>query len=245
MNTTKTIISITSILALSGFIDAAEAGVKFRLSYEANSSEYVVYMTTDSVPSPDMILSSQVTVVVPHQADTPFSVTNINSAIKNVTWVDHSRVDAPTENTNNDYLSFGLFYQGATPPKFNWAANQEKRIFSFTSNNGCVSGVKLLANNDPFNQLPNSVDTNPGNEISNLGWAGGNMYTGNIGDVIQCGGTPPITESCDTDSKTVLKINNQIKALNTLVKKITQTTQRTDLQQKLQEFRSLLLCQNN
>lgn len=60
----------SSLITCILFANTATAGVKFRLDYDANNKEYVVYMTSDSIPNPDMVLSSQVSVVVPHMVDT-------------------------------------------------------------------------------------------------------------------------------------------------------------------------------
>ncbi|MDQ5770131.1 hypothetical protein [Thiothrix subterranea] len=55
-------------LALTASAPAA-AGVQFRISHETSSNEYVVYMTPDTVPTPDMALSAQVSLVVPRSTD--------------------------------------------------------------------------------------------------------------------------------------------------------------------------------
>lgn len=238
----------TQPLLTSGLIacvlcaNTATAGVKFRLDYDANNKEYVVYMTSDSVPNPDMVLSSQVSVVVPHMVDTNrFDVLQINSAINGITWLNHLRVDAPKENAAADYLSFGLFFQGGKPPSFGWEANKEKRIFSFTSNRDCIAGVGLLNNNDPFNQLPNSVDTNPGNEFSNIGWVGGNMYTGNYGASITCGNSvkKPV---CEKSKEKIAGLNGVVNVMSALLSKMSNSTQRDNMQKKLEELRGLLTC---
>ena len=140
-------------------------------------------MKPDAVPNPDLLVSSQITLVAPHSAT--FQITNLNSTVTNANWLQHSRVNAPVENTAADYLSLG-YYAGGTAPKFNWVANTEKKVLTFTSPQGCVAGLKLMANADPFNQLPNSVDTNPGNEITNYGWGFANAYTANYSTAVTC-----------------------------------------------------------
>ncbi|MEN9502651.1 MAG: hypothetical protein RI964_1936 [Pseudomonadota bacterium] len=241
---TATIIKTSMVILAMTAVTPAFAGVQFRIAHESSSNEYVVYMTTDSVPNPDIVLSSQVTLVVPHMmGKSRFDVTKINSAINNITWANHSRVDAPSENPKADYLSFGLFYKGSKPPAFAWEANKEKRIFSFTSNNGCISGITLISNSDPFNQLPNSVDTNPGNEFSNIGWIGGNMFTGNYGSSITCGvtGKPPVT-TCEKSIEKLANLNKEIGVISTLLTKMSVSTQRDNMQKKVEELRGLLLC---
>ena len=175
-------IATVSLLAIAA--TQAEAGVKFRVAYNPVNGIYSLFMKPDNVPTPDLLLSSQVTLVVPHRA-TPIELTNVKTTVTNATWMQHSRVNAPTENTSADYISIGYFI-GGSAPKFSWAANTEKRVFTFTSSQGCIAGLKLMENSDPFNQMPNSVGTNPGNEITNYGWGMSNAYTGNYGTAVTC-----------------------------------------------------------
>lgn len=190
--------SSVALLALLG-VSNAMADVQFRIAYEADSSEYVVYMKPDAVPTPDMALSAQVTLAVPHGVGAErFDAKNILSAVNGLVWVNHSRVNAPVENPQADYLSFGFYYTQGTAPAFGWQAGEEMRIFSFMSPTACSNQVALLENADPFNQLPNSVNTNPGNDFMNVGWLQG--YTGNYGAAIQCAGqvdnpVPPADDS--------------------------------------------------
>lgn len=167
------------------------AGVKFRINFDKDTHRYGIYMTPDSIPNPDMLLSSQITVVAPHQENAgAFTAHNIQSDIPGVSWVNHSHVDGPLENPNAAYLSLGYFFTGSTPPNFHWVTGEEKRILSFESVSGCSDGVHLLENNDPFNQLPNSAGTNPGNDFMNVGWTFSNAYMGNYGSPIFCGTLP-------------------------------------------------------
>ncbi|QQZ29282.1 hypothetical protein HMY34_11150 [Thiothrix subterranea] len=228
----------------------AVAGVQFRISHETSSNEYVVYMTPDAVPTPDMVLSAQVSLVVPRSTDgNGFVINSLKSAVKGISWVNHSQVKAPTENRQADYLSFGLLYSGGRPPAFGWQAGKEQRIFSFTSPSGCVPGVALLENSDPFSQLPNSVNTNPGNEFTNVGWLGGNAYTGNYGGAVQCGTAATLPEpiisaipACEKNAAKLGGISRQIQMLSTLLNKLSVSTQRTNLQQQLDELRTALKC---
>ena len=209
--------SSVAILALLG-VSNAMADVQFRIAYEADSSEYVVYMKPDAVPTPDMALSAQVTLAVPHGVGAErFDAKNILSAVNGLVWVNHSRVNAPVENPQADYLSFGFYYTQGTAPAFGWQAGEEMRIFSFMSPTACSNKVALLENADPFNQLPNSVNTNPGNDFMNVGWLQG--YTGNYGAAIQCAGQVdnPVPPADDTmppaDDSLVIQQQEKIKKL--------------------------------
>lgn len=231
-----------ALLALA-IASPSVAGVKFRISHDASSKEYVVYMTPDTVPSPDMVLSSQVTLRVPHGLDkTRFNIDTLTSAVTGINWVNHSRVDAPAESPEADYLSFGLLYSGGKPPPFGWQAGKEKRIFSFTSAVGCVAGVALLDNYDPFSQLPNSANTNPGNEFSNIGWLSGNSYTGNYGKPITCGTVPSSASICEKNPLVLNAIKREVSVLAALVNKIGSISQRQTFQKKLNDLRSSAQC---
>jgi hypothetical protein len=245
----KTLTSIHATLITLALTASAPAvaGVQFRISHETSSNEYVVYMTPDSVPTPDMVLSAQVSLVVPRSTDgNGFVINSLKSAVKGINWVNHSQVNAPTENRQADYLSFGLLYSGGRPPVFGWQAGKEQRIFSFTSPSGCVPGIALLDNSDPFSQLPNSVNTNPGNEFTNVGWLGGNAYTGNYGGAVQCGTDvtlpAPTISACVKNAAKLGAISREIQILSALINKLSVSTQRTNLQQKLDELRSTLKC---
>ena len=207
--------SSVAILALLG-VSNAMADVQFRIAYEADSSEYVVYMKPDAVPTPDMALSAQVTLAVPHGVGAErFDAKNILSAVNGLVWVNHSRVNAPVENPQADYLSFGFYYTQGTAPAFGWQAGEEMRIFSFMSPTACSNKVALLENADPFNQLPNTVNTNPGNDFMNVGWLLG--YTGNYGAAIQCAGqvdnpVPPVDDPVPpADDSLVIQQQEKIK----------------------------------
>jgi hypothetical protein len=168
-----------------GSVDAS-ASVRFRIGYETESNNYAVYMTPDAVPKPDILLSAQVTLIVPHGTGAGFSVENLSSEVQGINWIDNSRVNAPAENPGADYISFAYYFSGSKIPPFGWAAGQEKKILTFTSNQGCVSGVKLIDSTDPFVHLPNSAGTNPGNDFLNIGWSMSNAYTGNYGEGVTC-----------------------------------------------------------
>ncbi|MEN9424625.1 MAG: hypothetical protein RL122_2008 [Pseudomonadota bacterium] len=236
-------IQISIALLALAITSPSVAGVQFRISHDASSKEYVVYMTPDTVPSPDMVLSSQVTLRVPHGIDkTRFNIDTLTSAVTGIHWVNHSRVDAPVESPDADYLSFGLLYSGGKPPPFDWQAGKEKRIFSFKSAVGCVAGVTLIDNHDPFSQLPNSANTNPGNEFSNIGWLGGNSYTGNYGKPITCGNVPTPLSICEKNPLLLSAIKREVSVLAALINKIGSISQRQTLQKKLNDLRSSLQC---
>lgn len=157
--------------------------VYYRVDWSSTDQRYHVYMYPGSIPSPNMSLTSQVTLKMPHASGSDsFKVTGITSAASGTNWSESSRVNAPTEDTSADYVSFTL--NVSDPKAFQWQAGKELEVFSFANGSSCLGPVTLLDNvNDPFNSLPNSKDTNPGNQFANLGWGSSdsNNYAGNYG----------------------------------------------------------------
>jgi hypothetical protein len=62
-------------------------------------------------------------------------------------------------------------------------------VFNFASTTSQCSGlVSVMENTDAFNTLPNSRNSNPGNQFNNMGWGatGENHYLGNYGTPQDC-----------------------------------------------------------
>ncbi|UOG93246.1 MAG: hypothetical protein L3K52_05805 [Candidatus Thiothrix sulfatifontis] len=162
--------------------------VYYRVDWSKTDQRYHVYMYPGSTPTPNMSLTSQVTLKMPHASGAEsFKASAITSALKGITWTESSRVNAPKENTGVDYLSFTM--NTSDVKAFQWQAGQELEVFSFANSGACMGAVALMDNaNDPFNVLPNSTGTNPGNQFANLGWgaADSNNYAGNYGCPATC-----------------------------------------------------------
>lgn len=202
MNTNKSLrhaFALSSALAIAlttGSLMAADAPqtaaaatgiLTYKLALAEDGKTYQVMMKPSVTPKPDISLTGQVTIKTPH--DSGFKVTGLNSAVEGSNWVEASRVDAPTEDAKSDYISFSFVgLQGASARNYNWEAGKEQVVFSFQNEGGCVDGVSLMANDDAFNAAPNSANTNPGNQFTNLGWGAvsENHYAGNEGDAISC-----------------------------------------------------------
>jgi hypothetical protein len=166
---------------------AATAILSYKLALADDGKTYQVIMKPSITPKPDISLTGQVTIKAPH--DSEFKVTGLTSAVEGSNWVEASRVDAPKEDATSDYISFSFVgLQGASARNYNWEADKEQVIFSFQNEGGCVDGVALMANDDAFNKSPNSANTNPGNQFTNLGWGAvsDNHYAGNDGAAITC-----------------------------------------------------------
>lgn len=196
-NTTEASITLTVKAATGGECATAPTNPEtnrayYRVTWSSTDQRYHVYMYSGSIPSPNNLTSAQVTLKVPHVGgEERFEATDIQSAFSGLSWSNNSNVFAPEEDATADYLSF-------TPAISNtkaiqWQEGQEIEVFSFANAGACSGAVTLLENaTDPFNQPPeapeNSVGTNPGNSILNLGWGSTDTdhYAGNYGCPAVC-----------------------------------------------------------
>lgn len=170
-----------------------DGGVEYRVGWSSADSRYHVYMRPTSTPTPDLSMTGQVTLRVPHATGSDkFTATDIQPKT-GTSWSLSSEVFAPVEDKAVDYLSFTL-----TPidvRAFAFKTGVEQEVFSFKNTGPCMGSVALMNNNtDPFNQPPtapeNSAGTNPGNQFANAGWGvtDDNDYLGNYGDAANCSG---------------------------------------------------------
>ncbi|WP_020558131.1 IPTL-CTERM sorting domain-containing protein [Thiofilum flexile] len=175
----------------------------YRVDYDESASRYRVYMYPGSTPTPNNLsLTGQVTLKVPHaaQAVDQFAISDLQSAIANVEWVVGSTIRSPTEVPTSDY--FSLTFNTTDNQSFPWQANKPIEVFSFKNSGSCeVGAIQLMENDDLFNQLPNSANTGPGNQFTNLGWGtySDNNYAGNYGCPIVKPSVCVPTSDPDTD----------------------------------------------
>ncbi|MFN3786301.1 MAG: Ig-like domain-containing protein, partial [Thiothrix sp.] len=184
---------------------AVEGGVQYRIAWDAAAERYRVYMRPTTTPVPDLSMTAQVTLRVPHATgQDKFTVTDLQVKPK-TSWSLSSEVPAPKEDSSVDYLSFT--YTPIEVKAFAFAAGVEQEVFSFKNSGACLGSVTLMDNaNDPFNQPPdepkNSAGTNPGNQFANAGWGttDDNDYLGNYGTAANCQSdaptqnTPPVAQ---------------------------------------------------
>lgn len=80
------------------------------------------------------------------------------------TWIVDAAINGPVEAPDKTYVSIGFITDN---PKIVFHSELETQLFSFKLNGAGTKTPALLENGkDPFNQLPNSMNTNPGNELS-------------------------------------------------------------------------------
>lgn len=183
-------ISLLMAAPLSANDTETASGLYYELTLNESGDGYQVSGIPTSTPDIDISLTGQVTIKVPHSNDPDkrFTTAAVTSHVENIQWLEHSRADSPTEDEQFDYISFSFISGKATPTAFHWQQDKAQALFSFKNNGPCLGDVELIADDDAFNQLPNSIGTNPGNHFSNLGWGGlsRNHYLGNRSESVAC-----------------------------------------------------------
>ena len=162
----------TAVLMSVATTAYAEPVLDYKIALSDDGKAYQVFMKPETAPFADINLTGQVTIKVPHlDGANAFRVQNITSAVDGILWVETSRADAPAESPFYDYLSFSFLASDSQALRqLGWEAGTEKLMFSFENAAGCLEDVALMPNDDPFNVENNSVNTNPGNHFTNLGW---------------------------------------------------------------------------
>ncbi len=180
-------ICLMAIIFLAANIDA-NAQIHLRVALEQDGVTYAVYAMPDSTINPSPLAltgTAQVTIV----AKTGFTYSNFTDV--NGIWGGSPNsadiVVAPVENPDYDYISIALVLDNGIP----YVLGQETKLFTLKRTSPCEGEVTLIDNdNDPFAQLPNSMGSNPGNEISVIDIGsiplGFYFYSGNYGSAEGC-----------------------------------------------------------
>ena len=162
--------------------------LEYKLAVAEDGETYEVWMRPSAAPKPDISLTGQVTLKVP--TETAFKAIEVASAVSGADWVEASRVNAPEEAPDSDYISFSFVgLQGNSAHNYKWVEGEEKLVFTFKNESGCVDGVSIMPNDDPFNTAEgNSANTNPGNQFTNLGWGAvsENNFKSVYGEAVSC-----------------------------------------------------------
>ncbi|RME12470.1 MAG: hypothetical protein D6816_00950, partial [Bacteroidetes bacterium] len=152
------LILLVTFLALG--LSSAHAQLEFKLQL-MDDTTWGVYVRPDTTITPTdstEVGSGQVTLVAPN-GFTYSGFTNVKGI-----WLENARVNAPPENSSRDYISFGLI---SNVPKITVQAGSETLLFKFNRVGSCPDSLYLIENGvDPFDQLPNSANSNPGNDLS-------------------------------------------------------------------------------
>ncbi|MFK7935309.1 MAG: hypothetical protein AB8G22_17480, partial [Saprospiraceae bacterium] len=166
---------LVSGLLLLCLLPTTSAQVEFKVELQPDNVTYVVKMRPQVTwNSPQNLTSTaQVTLKVETGG---FVLSNLQSLQPSTSWSNNARFDAPLEDPNSDYLSFGMTSLGTMG--FNYQTGVEIPMFQFQNTGDCTGIMELIDNDtDPF-LPPNSQNANVGNQITTAG-AQGDAYTGN------------------------------------------------------------------
>ncbi|MEZ4706748.1 MAG: hypothetical protein R3A44_06065 [Caldilineaceae bacterium] len=168
--------------AIPQFAGAAlqQTGIEFKVVATANG--YAVYARPNATPGEGgQTLTAQITMRVPHATgDERFEISNLQTSVDGVFWWQRSRVDAPSEDPDGDYISFEFDYLLSNLGAMQWVADQEIELFTFENSGAAVGNIGLMETCSDF-MAPNSTNTNPGNQIAVRGLDINNAYIGNYG----------------------------------------------------------------
>ncbi|MCC6727026.1 MAG: hypothetical protein IT258_21165 [Saprospiraceae bacterium] len=152
-----------ALLAFCLSATPAFSQIQFKLQWLQDSLAWGVFARPEASIDPSEYLiigSGQVTLVAPPG----MQFTGLKSY--SGTWVQNAYVATPEENPAKDYISFGL--ETADPP-MPFKTGEETLLFTFAAKEGkCPDDLYLMPNDDPFNIMPNSLNSNPGQDISIL-----------------------------------------------------------------------------
>jgi hypothetical protein len=128
-----------------------------------NGASWGVYVKPDPGLNPTLnttTVTTQVTLVVPNG----FQIDSITQVVG--TWNNNATVIGPIENPGMTYRSFEKQNQGGQSD-IQYIEGQETLLFVIHADDGCPNNIHLIDNDtDPFNVLPNSQSTNPGNDLT-------------------------------------------------------------------------------
>lgn len=176
------------------FATSVFSQLKFNVKAMPSGSEYGVFLKPcDGITPSDNIItgSGQVTLIIP--SSNQMSLTGATHG----TWVENGSVHNPVEGQGKSYYSYGFI---ANIPKVTLTSNEETLLFTVAVTG---TGVPSLINNetDPFADLPNSANSNPGNDLSMLDVgvvpSAQYLYSGNYSDddPNSCSSEPEVTSS--------------------------------------------------
>ena len=150
------------LCSLSAF--SLSAQLDFKIQLMPDGAKWGIYVAPQpgTNPSNNTITGSgQITMVAP----LGFTIVNFNPV--SGFWANNAVINGPTENPTKSYISFGLM---SDDPQIHYSPTVPTLLFTFKkAANFCPDALYLIKNGvDPFDQLPNSANSNPGNEITVL-----------------------------------------------------------------------------
>lgn len=142
-----------------------EGNLKFSLQKITGQTWGVFVMPNETItPSRRTVTGTgQVTLVTP----VDFKYSNLTN--EGGSWVENARVDGPIEAYDRAYISFGFVTDS---PKLDLFPNTESLLFTIEIAEEYEGMITLFENgNDPFS-VPNSFESNPGNDLAVIDYGG-------------------------------------------------------------------------
>lgn len=138
--------------------------IDFKLQLLPDGTKWGVYADPRPNINPSAITitgSGQITIVAPVN----FTLIDLTPVSGN--WASNAVINGPIENPTKSYISVGLV---SDLPQIVYSSTNATLLFTFKKpTNSCPNELYLIENaDDPFDQLPNSVNSNPGNELTVL-----------------------------------------------------------------------------
>ncbi len=160
------------VLLCSLFLSPLFSQIDLKLQLMPDGTKWGVYADPDPtiIPSSSTITGSgQITLVV------PLNFTLIDLTPVSGNWSNNATINGPAENPTKTYLSIGLV---GDIPQIIYTVTSPTLLFTFKKpSSGCPIDLHLIDNvNDPFAHLPNSMSTNPGNELTVFDVSMGAIY---------------------------------------------------------------------
>ena len=149
----------------------------YKLSLLEDGETYQISLISEvdwTLPN-NITSTGQVTIKTP---TLEFEIADFESVQPDLTWKYNSRMNAPTESTDFDYLSFGLETANRA---FEYEAQEEIPIIRFRNGKGCGGFVSSINNKTDPVIFSETKAINVGNQLTVVG-ARGNAYVGNKGD---------------------------------------------------------------
>lgn len=185
----KNFYKIFSLLSLLVSICSVSFGqIQFKIELMNDKDLYQVSLLSeeDLAYPKNIIGTAQVSIKAPILG---FEIGEINSLAKGVEWELNSKIVAPNEAKDFQYLSFTLKTAGAPIPLIEQTLTP---LFTFINKEGeCPGDVSLVDNQTDSFLPPNSRNANIGNQITPFAYANArnkNAYAGNMaGGIAGCG----------------------------------------------------------
>lgn len=143
------------------FLTISYAQLYTKLQWMPEDNHWGVFVRADSSVQPTrniLLGSGQLTVVVP----TGFQIGEMTSYMGS--WIENARANKPVEQPEKDYVSFGV---QLSEPVTQLGTSDEALVLTFSATDGeCPGSLYLIERDDPFvMESPNSLNTNPGNDL--------------------------------------------------------------------------------